>query len=173
MERAERLGKATSEELRKTEESEYASRGEAIAKRYIRGEYGPEQLDMEITKLQDGRDIVVRAALGEILESLEPDDCERAIEAIVILMEDEARARETKEELQSLCREHVTRRERTLGEFRANLEQPLRQELEQQGISGSATQIDVESSPQWREAKEGMDSGFQKRLGEIKQRLLG
>jgi len=173
MERAERLGKASAEELRKMKEAEYASIGEALAKRYLGGEYGTQQLEMEVNKRQDGRDLVIRAALGEILESLEPDNCERAIEGVAVLMEDKEEAKETEEELKSLCREHAIRRERAYGDLRAKLEQPLKQGLKQLGISGSAIHIDVESSPQWSQAKEEMDSQFLQRLGEIKRRLLG
>jgi len=172
MEKAERLGKASAEELREMKEGEYASLGEAIAKRYLRGELGSKQLDTEIKKLQSNRDIVVGAAIGEIMGSLQPTDPDRAIEAIVVLIEDKEKAKETAEELKGLCREHTSRRERIYAELKEKIEQPMRQELSRLGISGSAIQIGVESNPQWLQAKEEMDTQFQRRLNEIKGRLL-
>jgi hypothetical protein len=168
MEKAERLGKASAEELRKMREAEYASTGEAIAKRYLRGELGARQLETEIKRLQDGRDLVIKAIIGKILESLNPEDPDRAIEAVIVLTDD----RETGDELKSLCREHAVRRERTYAELKAKLEQPIRRELMRLGISGSAIQVDIESDLQWLQAKEELDSQLQRKLNEIGQRLI-
>ena len=173
MEKAERLGKASAEELREMKEGEYASLGEAIAKRYLRGELGLKQLEIEVKKLQDGRELMLKAMLGEILGSLRPEEPDKAIEAIVVLAEDKERAKETTAEVEKLCHEHAGRKGQTYAELREKLEQPIRQELSQLGISGSAIQIDVESAPQWLQAKEEMDVQFQARLSEIKGRLLG
>jgi hypothetical protein len=172
MEKAERLGKASAEELRQMKEAEYASLGEAIAKRYLRGESGTKQLEAELKKLQDGRDLVLKAVIEEILGSLRPEDPDRAIEAVTVLTADKKGAKEAVEELKSLCHEHASRRERIYAELKAKLEQPIRQELSKLGISGSAIQIDLESNPQWLQTKEEMDSEFQLRLSEIKRRLL-
>lgn len=172
MERVERLGKASSEELRQMKEKEYAPIGEAAAERYLQGQHGLRELGEALKRQGEGADIVRGAALARLVEAITLEDYERPVEAIAFLAQDNEPVQEAAAKLSALsqrCRGAV---QDGYQRQQADLERTLREELASFGISGSAIELDVRATARWGELAQKLRAPFQAELNEIKQQLL-
>lgn len=172
LEKVAGLGKASPEEMEQIRQRESVPIGQALAARYLSGEYPWREVESRIARAGDAGDIVARSLLASLVESLGPGDNSRALEGIESLASNREQARlggQKVVEISQACRE---RRQRELDSLRPELEQSLRRELEDAGISGTAVQVEVERSPRWRQTEERAEAEYRQGLARAKKDLL-
>jgi len=174
LEKAEKLGKLSPEEMRKRKEEEYTPVGRAIADRYLGHGYSP-VLKEEVNRYSgDEQGIVIRATLSRLEEAigLESDEvAERAIAGMLTLRA-EGKIEEIGEGIKSLLREYREARRATYDQEREHLERREREVLHQLRISGSAVgEINLKASEAWARTSQELRSRFNERLEELKRQL--
>lgn len=175
LEKAEKLGKLSPEEMRERKEEEYAPVGRAIADRYLGHGHNP-ILKEEVNRYSgDEKGIVIRAALSRLGEAigLESDEVSEKAIAGMLTLGDEARIGEISERIRSLLGEY---REVKIQKYEAQKEHIERRErelLHQLRISGSAVgEINLKASEAWGRISQELFSRFNERLEELKRELL-
>jgi hypothetical protein len=175
LERAERLGKLSPEEMRKRKEEEYTPVGRALADRYLG--HGYVQFLEEGVNRYGGeeRDVVRRAALSGLVEAIDLGDhegSERAMEGILILSGEES-VGEVRPQIRDLLAEYDGAEEAKYEEQKGEVERRERELLHQLRISGSAVgEINVEASETWKLLSQELHSRFDQRLQQLKGQLL-
>ena len=172
MERVERLGKASAEELKQMREKEYAPLGEAAAERYLKGQQGLRELGEALGRQREGSDIVRRAVLARLLEAMTLEDYQRPLEAVAFLAQDKSPAQNAAAKLRAVSQGYKEAVQESYQRQQAALERNLRQELVGMGISGSAIEVDARATAQWDQLSQEIRAPFQSELAKIKQRLL-
>lgn len=176
LERADKLGKLSPEEMRERKEEEYATIGRAIADRYL-GHGHTGILEEEATRYgRDEKGIVIGAAVSRLAEAiaLESDEVtEKAMAGMLTLRGEEEIARIT-ERVGSLLSEYREAKRQKYEEEKEDIERRERELLHQLRISGSAVgEINLRASEAWERVSQELLSRFDERLKELKQQLLG
>ena len=172
MEKAEKLGKLSPEELKRQRRHELAPVGQALADRYLGG-LGLWQLRVELDRYKgEERDLVTEALVSTLVQGIELGNNERlakVIEGISGLKEDEkTEIGEIKGQVERLFREYqeVEQKERQ------ETEDSVRGILHQLRISGSAIgAINPKVMPEWQQALDGFAEPYIIKLEELKERL--
>lgn len=170
MEKAQSLGALSDEEKVRLRAGELDSAAEALAQRYLSGvplreieahlaRHGEEELPAI-------RDRLLRRLLDAIVLSPGSGN-DRVLAAIEHISGDAEPARA----INSLLQEHEQAMEKHRLENAGALQEAKRRELEQKGISGSAVEPAIETSPDWVRARQSLDSDFEQRLQDIKRQL--
>lgn len=178
MERADKMGKLSPEEMRQRQEVEYLPVGRAIAERYLN--HGHEQLfKEEVDKHPDERrGIVVRAALTGLVEAVSLTGYERTEKALngVLALIGDGRGEAVKGkigDITGLLAEFSQELERKYGEEQEQIEKSERELLHQLRISGSAVgSINMAASQAWGKVYREFSSTFEERLERLKGELL-
>lgn len=175
MEKVERLGKLSPEEMRERADAEYAPIGRAVAERYLG--HGYKQLLMEEVERYSGDEkvIVIGAVLSRLVEAIDfagGDLLERALDGLLIL-KGKGRTEGTTEEIRGLLGEFRDVQEQKYIREKERIEKDERELLHQLRISGSAVgAINLEASEAWGMISQEIDSQFSERLGVLKRELL-
>jgi hypothetical protein len=172
MEKAEKLGRLSPEELKRQRRQELAPVGQGLADRYLGG-LGLWQLRVELDRYKgEERDLVTEALISSLVQGIELGNNERLvkiIEGISSLRENESlRIREIEGEVGTLFQEYqeVERKERR------KTEDSVRDILHQLRISGSAIgAINPKVMPEWQQALDTFAEPYTTRLEELKERL--
>jgi len=175
LERAERLGKLSPEEIRKRKEEEYIPVGRALADRYLGHGY-VQFLEEEANRYSgEEKDIVRRAALTRLVEAIDLGDyeaSERAMEGILVLGGGEV-VGEVRQQIKDLLAEYGRAEEAKYEEQKGEVERRERELLHKLRISGSAVgEINLEASETWKELSRELYSQFDQRLQQLKEQLL-
>jgi len=178
MERADKMGKLSAEEMRQRQEVEYLPVGRAIAERYLN--HGHEQLfKEEVDKHPDERrGIVVRAALKGLVEAVSLTGYERTEKALngVLALIGDGRVDAVNSVIggiTGLLAEFSQELERKYGEEQERIEKSERELLHQLRISGSAVgAINMAASQAWGKVYREFSSPFEERLEGLKGELL-
>jgi uncharacterized protein Yka (UPF0111/DUF47 family) len=171
-ERANRLGKLSTEEKEQQARQGYRQIGQVLAQKWLDSS---QQLNMaaELNKYEEKeRDIIKQAVIEHLVEAIEfttthgINSVKRVIEAISSL----------KPELQPKAAEIVQLVQEYEGaeqKIRQELESNYRQTLHQLRISGTAVDsINIEDNPQWQLARQGLVEALTSRLNDLKQALM-
>ena len=178
MERADKMGKLSSEEMRQRVEAEYLPVGRAIAGRYL--DHGHEQLFKEEVDKHDGerRGIVVRAALTGLVAAVSLTGYERtekALNGVLALIGDGGGEAVNGKigDITGLLAEFSQELERKYGEEQERVEKSERELLHQLRISGSAVgAINMAASQAWGKIYREFSFTFEGRLERLKGELL-
>lgn len=174
LEKAEKLGKLSPEEMREQKEEECAPIGRAIADRYLGHGHKP-ILEEEVNRYSgDEKGIVLRAALSRLGEAigLESEVTERAIAGMLTLMGEE-KIGETSEKIKNLIEEYREAKGQKYEEEKEHIERWERELLHQMRVSGSAVgEINLRASEEWQGISQELLSKFNGRLEELKQGLF-
>ena len=171
MERAEKLGKLSPEELRRQREKEYAVIGQALAEKYLGG-LDLRQLEVDLDKYEgEKRDWVKKMAMVKLAQSIELGSrqrLEKTIEGISYLSGDRE-VGEIGDEVKQLLDEY----EQAGWKKREEIEKSGREVLHQLRISGSAVEaINPMIKDEWQQSLDRFAQPYRERLEELKQRLL-
>jgi hypothetical protein len=175
LERAERLGRLSPDEVKERRRAEYTPIGRAVADRYLGHGHGGIFIEELNAYGGEEKDIVIGAALSRLGEAIELGNyevTERAIEGILALKgRDEVGG--IGEEIRSLLKEYkLAENERYKGR-KEEIERKGRELLHQLRISGSAVAgINLEASETWKEMAQELYARFDQRLQELKEKLL-
>jgi hypothetical protein len=183
MERAESLGKASEEDLRRWK---YLPEGERLAAKYLINEC---DLVVEIGRYDDdARQLVSEGAQGILVKNivlprneLAKKATKKAMEAIKELKRDKVSLENVYTKLRRIFnhyeQEGEQQRRQAYEAVKANVEAKMRQALQQQLGASAPARIDVESQPQFqqelRQALAQLESQYLTLLDEYRQEILG
>ncbi len=181
MEKAERLGKASPEELTRWK---YVPEGERLAGRYLRDEC---TLIAELGEFDDSvRGYVVEGATEVFLGNIELPKNDfakaknrKALEAIKSLKDDKASIENVYSKIRRIFSHYEQdgegQRRQAYEGLKGELQLKFQQAAQQQGLP-AGTRINVESQPQfheeWRRILTQLDSQYYKLLDEYKQEIV-
>jgi len=181
LEKAEKLGKATKEEL---DRAKYIPEGEKLANNYLRNETN---LVAELTKYPEGvRKYLVAGAQDVLVRNLDLPKGDfikkrnkMVLAGLKVLKQDKAGLENVFSKIRRLF-EHYEgqgeqQRKQAYEMFKRDFEARVRQAMQQQGVIG-AGRLDVERHPQfqdeWRQNMRQLDSQYLKLLEEYRQEIL-
>ncbi len=183
MERAESLGKASEEDLRRWK---YLPEGEKLAAKYLINEC---DLVVEIGRYDDdARRLVSEGAQGILVKNIDLPRNElakkankKAMEAIKELKHDKVSLENVYTKLRRILNHYEQEGEQQRGQayeaVKRDVEAKMRQALQQQPGASAPVRIDVESQPQFqqelRRALAQLELQYLTLLGEYKQEILG
>jgi len=175
LERAEKLGKLSPEEIKESKEKEFIPIGRALVEQYLGHGYG-HILEEDMARYSgEGKDIVVKAALSRLVEAIDMgsgETTERAIGGILALKE-EGEIGQIAGQIRSLFEEYKQAEKDRYEKEKGEVERRELELLRQLGISGSAIgEINLEASETWKEICGALYSEFDQRLNQLKEQLL-
>ncbi len=178
MERVERVGKLSPEEMRERKEAEFTPAGRAIAERYL--EHGHEKLFGEEIGKHGGEEgaIVKRAALGRLVESIDLtsyDTAEKAMKGVLALSgeSDAGEVNGIIESMVGLFKEFGEELQSKYVIEKEGIEGEERELLHQLRISGSAVgEMNMAASESWGRAYREFSAPFRERLEALKKGLV-
>ena len=172
LERVDKLGKMSPEEMRASREKEFLPVGQALAERYLEHGY-IRLLQEDIDKyLGEEKDVVRKAALNRLLEAIDPGKeklSEKAMEGVTALA-GEAQVADMRQQITNLFQEYRAADESLYQEQKEEVEKREMALLHRLRISGSAVGgINLEASESWQEMSKKLQSRFGQRLQQIKE----
>ena len=173
MERAERVGELSPEEMRERKEAEFTPVGRAVAERYL--EHGHESLFVEDVNKHAGDegDIIKRAALVRLVESIALSDYEMAERAMKGVLTLSGEVGGIIESMLGLFQDFGEEVQRKYSSERGKLDTEERELLHQMRISGSAVgQINLAASESWGRIYREFSAPFVERLEALKAELV-
>ena len=174
LEKADKIGKLSPEEMREREEAEYTPIGRAIAERFL-GHGHKQILKEEVERYSsDENGIVVRAALSLLVKSIDltsRDLIERSLDGLLTLKGKE-RIGGTVDRIRILFAEFQEKREQEYEREKENIDKSERELLHQLRIAGSAVgAINPKASKSLNLVYEQLNCRFNERLEALKQEL--
>jgi len=174
LEKVDKLGKLSPEEMREREEAEYTPVGWAIADRFL-GHGHKLILKEEVERYSnDEKGIVVRATLSRLVEAIElssGDLIQRSLDGLLALKGKE-RIGGTIDRIKILFAEFQDEREQEYEREKENIEKIERELLHQLRITGSAVgAINPKASESLNLVYEQLNSRLNERLEALKQDL--
>jgi hypothetical protein len=176
MEKAEKLGSLSPEEVREHKEAEYTALGRAIAERYMG--HGHERLLKEEVGRYSGeeRGIVMGAALSRLVEAVDlksGDLIGRALEGLLALT-GKGQVMEVVDNIEGLLQEFRDVKKQKYEIEKEGIEKEVRELLHRLRIAGSAVgTINLKSSKAWAILSTELESQFSQKLEALKWELLG
>ncbi len=175
LERAEKLGKLSPEEMKKRKDAESTAIGKALAERYL--EHGHSRVLKEESNRYTGdqKIIVSTAAIRRLVDAISLQNnelTERAMEGISTLSDD-ARTLEAKRKIVSLITEYKEAERQAYEQGKRRMDRRGAELLDELAISGSAIgEVKLGAREAWEEIREELSSRFDNRLQKLKQELL-
>jgi hypothetical protein len=171
-ERVNKLGKLSAEEKEQQERQQYRQIGRALAQKWLDS---PHQLDVtaELNRYEEKeRALIKETIIARLLEAIELRPIKRIDEVKKIIRVISGLRPELQpkaEGIGQLFQEY----EEAEQNIRQELEGNYRAALHQLRISGTAVDVtNVEASPQWQSAQQGLIEAFAPRLDDLKQALV-
>jgi hypothetical protein len=172
MEKVEKLGKLSPEEVRRQKEEKYGSIGQGLAEKYLTG-LALRDVRIELDKYKGEEGELVRAALAsKLIDAIELGDAERLSKVIEGISELNLKSREglagIRAEIEQLFGEYREAEQKK----RREVETAARGVLHQLRISGSAIgSVNPEVVPEWKNELDKIALPYREKLGDIKARL--
>ncbi len=178
MEKAEKLGSLSPEEMRERKEAECTTLGRAIVERYLG--HGHKQLLKEEVGRYSGEEkgMVMGAALSRLVEAIDFKSgdvvvIERALEGLVTL-KGKGHVIEVTENIKGLLQEFRDVQQQKYELEKEGIEKDGRELLHRLRIAGSAVgAINLKSSGAWAMLSTELESQFSQRLEALKRVLFG
>ncbi|MCK5654506.1 MAG: hypothetical protein KAH98_05150 [Dehalococcoidia bacterium] len=175
LEKAERLGKLSPEEMRERNEAEYAPIGRALAERYL--DHGDRRiLKEELRRYSiDEQAIVMGSALSRLVAAIDLASYEISGKALngLLTLKGKGRIGEIDERIKSLLGEFQDVQQQRYEMEKERIEKGDMELLHQLRISGSALgAINLKASETWETISQELYSQFNERLGALKRELL-
>lgn len=170
LEKVERLGTLSTEELKRQKEEKYGAIGQVLADKYLGG-LALWQLKVETDKYNtEERGLVEQALVSKLIQAIELGNHERllkVLEGVSTLGRRKAPIDEFKE-MEQLFEEYKAAKERGSRE----IEKSAKGILHQLRIAGSAIgAVRPEVIPEWQESLNALAQPYNERLVEVKKRL--
>ena len=172
MEKVEKLGKLSPEEVRRQKTEKCGSIGQGLAEKYLTG-LALRDVRIELDKYKGEERELVRAVLAsKLIDAIELGDAERLSKVIEGISELNLKSREglasIRAEIEQLfaeCREAEQKKRR-------EVDAAARGVLHQLRISGSAIgSVNPEVVPEWKNELDKIALPYREKLGDIKARL--
>ncbi len=175
LERAERMGKLSSEELQKQREARYTPVGDAIARRFLEHGY-TSILAEQLEKVEaEGQTIAVKSTLATLAESISLDNqalTERAIQGIMGLGGGRS-TEQTADEIMNLFGQYAWQKKLWYEENSDQIGKSVRERMGRMGIGGSAVgEININNDETWIKRSAELQDEFNERLEGLKKSLI-
>jgi hypothetical protein len=172
MEKVEKLGKLSPEELQRQKTEKFGSIGQGLAEKYLSG-LTLRDLKLELDKHKGEERELVRAALApKLIDAIELGDAERllkVVEAMLGLKLKNEELEAVKDEIEGLFAEYREAEQKK----RREVETAARGVLHQLRISGSAIgSVNPEIVPEWKNELDKIAQPYRERLDGLKARLV-
>jgi hypothetical protein len=173
MEKVEKLGKLSPDELRRQKEEKYGSIGQGLAEKYLTG-LALRDVKIELDKYKGEERELVRAALAsKLIDAIELGDAERLSKVIEGISELNLKSREglagIKADIEQLFGDYREAEQKK----RREVETAARGVLHQLRISGSAIgSVNPEVVPEWKNELDKIAQPYRERLDSLKARLV-
>jgi len=162
----------TPEELSKQKEREFEPIGEAIAKKYLGGAIKAAELKTELSKYRGAEgQIVKRALISSLVQSIEPGDAarsKRAMEGFQIF----AGAGSHFEEVRNAFERIFSEFEKEAQQQRKAFETLEKERLQRLGISGSAIRPNVNEKQDWQQARRRIRQSYDVKVDKLRKDLV-
>jgi len=169
LEKAQKLGALSDEEKYRLKDEELVAAGEALAKRYLNG-LPLRDIETELAGRAEGdRRMISQHLLQHLLDRSDIGHIGRddnILAAIQHLSGDPGIV----QSIRDLLQKYESAIEKAKQENLSALEAAKRNELELMGISGSAVEPAIETSREWMQVQQDLDSHYQGQLEHIKQK---
>ena len=169
LEKARNLDGLSTEEWQRLKEKELVVAGESLARRYLDG-LPLRDLEVELGRHREGdRQRINSYLMSNLIDAIDMETTTtnmRIFDAIQHLSTEA----EFVQSIRCLIQEYEGAKEKARKENLSALEAAKRNELELRGISGSAVEPAIETSPEWLQIRHQLESRCQKRLEEIKHK---
>lgn len=168
-EKANKLGKLSTQEMQQQREQEYRQVGKGIAQRYL-DNFDPLNLSIELdSRPTEGRDLTVRTITGYLAQAMDLESHSRLEKIIQGIAAIEPRLQPVIEQIRELAQEH----EQTLRMTRQAIENKGRETLHQLRISGTAVgAINTEAVPEGQQNWRKLTEPFVPKLDNLKRELV-
>ena len=175
LEKAEKLGALSPQELREKKDAEQSAIGRALAERYLEHGY-PRTLVEGLERYHgDDRDVVAKGALSRLVAEIDFDNgqaTDRALKGIEGLSA-AAKGLQAAEEIRSLVGRYRDAERQAREQARERVYALGGQLLDELGIGGSAiAEVRLGAGAVWEETSTELRTRFEGRLGKLKQQLL-
>jgi hypothetical protein len=181
MEKAEQLGKASEDELKRLE---YIPTGNTIAAKYLNDE--KYNLDTELTKYKGSgiRQYVIQGALEIFLRNISLPQGERdkyllnrALSGIRLVKENKKQLDVIIEHIKNIADYYEQARQHTFTQFKQSFESRIKEDskmLQQMSTQGSSmeSQLQKQFQDEWRPVIKEIDVQYEKALEDQKQQIL-
>jgi hypothetical protein len=162
----------TSDELRRQKEREFEPIGEAIAKKYLGGAIKAAELKTELSKYRGAEgQIVKRALISSLVQSIEPGDAarsKRAMEGFQVF----AGASSHFEEVRNAFERIFSEFEKEAQQQRKAFETLEKERLQRLGISGSAIGPNVNEKQDWQQAQSRIRQSYDVKVDKLRKDLV-
>jgi hypothetical protein len=173
MEKAEKLGKLSPEENQRMRQATYGPAGEGLAKKYLSG-LPLKHLEIELEKYTgDDRRMVLKSLLTVLKAEItldRLDNTDKALEAWRAFAATE-QAHRAIQDIKSLLADYERAIKSQEGKPVQEVEDEMRRQLEQEGISGSALVINIKKSPKVVMGLENLKKEYSASLIALKEEL--
>jgi hypothetical protein len=170
LEKTAHLARASDEEIRRKKVEELSILANGVVQKYLRGESKLKDLSNASTRHQD-RDLMSRAVWEQLVAAIVLEKCDNVLEGLEFLASDKEDIKKVTAKARKISEEFYLEKDKQLSVMTAKMEQSVRQELAQQGISGSSIEIVMESTPQWQQSFHELEAFFQSKLELVKESL--
>lgn len=156
---------------------QYISRARVFVDRYIKDGYeGSDYLDKYVSKYEERvRPIVAEAICLRLVEKTDLKNYKRLIKGLRSLKG--YMSVDSMEEIEGriidVCGEYESKKEESYKDLKKELEAPLKNSWKQQGISGSAVEVNLEASSQWNKMVDKLEAKYNRLLDGIKREFGG
>ena len=181
LEKVEKLGKPTDEELKKFE---YIPAGNKLAAEYLSNE--TYNLDAELTRYKDsgGRQHVIQGIQEIFLRNItlprndhDKKTISKAMEGIRIIKENKKQLETIYEQINNLLTYYEQALQQTFAQFKQSFEAKIQETskaLQQRQAAGQSIEVELQQQFQdeWHRASSQLDIQYEKALNEHKQQIL-
>ena len=170
LEKTAHLKRASAEEIRRQKEEDLVILASGVVQKYLRGEYKLKDL-ASASERHPEKELMSQALWEQLVAAISLEKCDNVLEGLEFLARDKETVKQVTAKAREISEEFYLEKNKRLHVLSDRIEQSIRQELSQQGISGSSIEIDVESTPQWQQSFHELEALSQARLELVKENL--
>ena len=170
LEKTAHLKRASAEEIRRQKEEDLVILASGVVQKYLRGEYKLKDL-ANASERHPEKELMSLVLWEQLVAAISLEKCDNVLEGLEFLSRDKEAVKQVTAKAREISEEFYLEKNKRMHVLSDRMEQSIRQELSQQGISGSSIDIDVESTPQWQQGFHELEALFQARLELAKEGL--
>jgi len=170
LEKTAHLKRATVEEIRRQKEEDLVILASGVVQKYLRGEYKLKDL-ASASERHPEKELMSQALWEQLVAAICLEKCDNVLVGLEFLARDKEAVKQATANAREISEEFYLEKNKRLHVLSDRMEQSIRRELSQQGISGSSIEIDAESTPQWQQGFHELEALFQARLELVKESL--
>ncbi len=170
LEKTAHIKRASDEEIRRKKEEDLSILAGGVVRKYLRGESKLKDLSNASARHPE-RELMSRSIWEQLVAAVVLEKCDNVLEGLEFLASDKEEVKKVAAKVGEINEEFCLEKDNRLSVLSDKMEPSIRQELAQQGISGSSIEIVMESTPQWQQCFHELEALFQAKLELVKENL--